>query len=101
MRSCPPGETRTSYSDECRLSLLSRRRSEVWTSDKKHRNLQLDPRLAFADHGTGQSLQTYRVGSFLIEIHDEWAVSDRRYLSEGSMKTITSTPSKEVAPTPP
>ena len=25
----------------------------------------------------------------LVEIHDEWDVTDRRYLSEGSMKTIT------------
>lgn len=39
-------------------------------------------------------------GAVLVEIHDEWAVTDRRYLSEGSMKTITiTTPTKEVAPT--
>ena len=37
-------------------------------------------------------------GAVLVEIHDEWAVTDRRYLSEGSMKTITTT-TKEVAPT--
>ena len=36
-------------------------------------------------------------GAVLVEIHDEWAVTDRRYLSEGSMKLLT-TP-KEVAPT--
>jgi putative transposase len=35
-------------------------------------------------------------GAVLVEIHDEWAVtSDRRYLSEASMKLITS--SEEVA----
>ena len=28
-------------------------------------------------------------GSVLIETHDEWQVSDRRYLSEGSMAQIT------------
>jgi len=27
-------------------------------------------------------------GSVLIEGHDEWAVSDRRYLSEGSMDLL-------------
>ena len=27
-------------------------------------------------------------GSVLIEAHDEWAVSDRRYLSEGSMALL-------------
>ena len=39
-------------------------------------------------------------GAVLVEIHDEWAVTDRRYLSEGSMKTVTTTATKEVAPTP-
>jgi hypothetical protein len=33
----------------------------------------------------------------LVEAHDEWQVSDRRYLSEASMALLTET-SKEVAP---
>jgi putative transposase len=36
-------------------------------------------------------------GAVLVEAHDEWQVSDRRYLSEGSMALLTQTP-KEVAP---
>ena len=39
-------------------------------------------------------------GSVLIETHDEWQVSDRRYLSEGSMAQIDASatnPGKEVA----
>jgi putative transposase len=39
-------------------------------------------------------------GSVLIETHDEWQVSDRRYLSEASMAQISTgetSPSKEVA----
>ena len=36
-------------------------------------------------------------GAVLVEAHDEWQVSDRRYLSEGSMALLTPT-SKEVAP---
>ena len=36
-------------------------------------------------------------GAVLVETHDEWAVTDRRYLSESSMKTLTSTTGKEVA----
>jgi putative transposase len=35
-------------------------------------------------------------GAVLVETHDEWAVTDRRYLSENSMKILTS-PGKEVA----
>ena len=36
-------------------------------------------------------------GAVLVETHDEWHVSDRRYLSENSMKTLTTTTGKEVA----
>jgi transposase-like protein len=38
-------------------------------------------------------------GAVLVETHDEWAVTDRRYLSENSMKILTAH-AKEVA-TPP
>ena len=31
-------------------------------------------------------------GAVLVETHDEWAVTDRRYLSENSMKTAHRTP---------
>ena len=38
------------------------------------------------------------VGSVLVEAHDEWQVSDRRYPPEGSMALLeTKTVPKEVA----
>jgi transposase-like protein len=41
-------------------------------------------------------------GAVLVEAHDEWQVSERRYLSEGSMALLDTQPAdpKEVA-TPP
>jgi putative transposase len=38
-------------------------------------------------------------GSVLVETHDEWQVSERRYLSEGSMALLDTTNTvEEVAP---
>ena len=35
-------------------------------------------------------------GSVLIEVHDEWQVADRRYLSESSMALIDNNTDQEV-----
>lgn len=34
-------------------------------------------------------------GAILVETHDEWQVSDRRYLSKASMATISTQPIDE------
>jgi putative transposase len=37
-------------------------------------------------------------GAVLVETHDEWQVTDRCYLSEGSMAPLTDSSTQEVAP---
>jgi hypothetical protein len=65
---------------------------------------------ALPPDGTPHKIKTTRsrstavvlAGSVLVETHDEWQVSDRRYLSESSMALLDKTTEqpKEVAGQP-
>jgi putative transposase len=37
-------------------------------------------------------------GAVLLEVHDEWRVAERRYLSEGSMAKLTQTSDDPARP---
>ena len=71
---------------------------KVWSTNPLERlNKEIKRRTAVVGAFPNPEALLRLAGAVLVEAHDEWQVSDRRYLSEGSMALLTHLP-KEVAP---
>jgi len=93
------------------ISLLTRsiNRLSSWKRSGGSRACSIDDLQVLVEGGgdvrvsgvlAGPSALLGLAGAVLIETHDEWQVSDRRYLSEGSMALINTQPTdprKEAA----
>jgi putative transposase len=73
---------------------------KIWSTNPLERlNKEIKPRTDVVAVFPNPEALLRLAGAVLVEAHDEWQVSDRRYLSEGSMALLTPT-TKEVAPSP-
>ncbi|WP_407666922.1 transposase [Nakamurella alba] len=71
---------------------------KIWSTDPLERvNEEIKRRTDVVGVFPNPAALLRLAGSVLIETHDEWQVSERRYFSEASMAQLTGT-TKEVAP---
>src|SRR3954465_1958663 len=63
---------------------------KIWSTNPLERlNKEIKRRTAVARVFPNPAALLRLAGAILVEAHDEWQVSDRRYLSEGSMALLT------------
>lgn len=74
---------------------------KIWcTNLLKRANIKIEHRTDFVGEFPNQTSLLHLVGSVMIETHDEWHITDRRSLSEGSIAQINASTveaRKEVA----
>jgi len=106
-RQFPAVETmlRDAATDICAFAVFPQAHwRKIWSTNRLERvNKEIKRRTNVVGIFPNESGVIRLAGSVLLEIHDEWAVTDRRYLSEGSMAKLNEidnddTNTKEVGP---